>query len=505
MKNFLIIFLIIFCGEIFSQTFSIKGIVIDAETGNPIIGVNVIIENTNSVAATDNNGYYEIEDLNHGKYNLIFSSVGYGKKKVNNLEIKNRSVIINVSLNPSPFEYGTVVKSASKYQQQISDLPIKAEIIPAENFSSKNFTNLEDALRYVPGVNMTDDQISIRGSSGYSRGAGSRVMLTLDGIPFSTGDTGETIWEVIPTAVIGDVEIIKGAASSLYGSSAIGGVINVNSKDFSDNPQTYFKSDYGIYDKPSYKEWDWSKKLRSFNRLTIEHSQKINNLSFGISFTRLEDESYKQSGFSKKYIGFLKAKYDFTNLSSLSLIANTFNKRSGNFVYWKDSRNALVPSDADQGQRVATNRHLLGLIYKNIYSNNFFYEARASYYYTDWEDGTEINNNSTTNLFRGELQATIKTFQDAVIVSGVEASVANVKSNIFRNPTSNSFGVYSQVDYSFSESIKSSLGIRYDYTKLDTLKNFSAFSPRIGFNFKPDSNLIIRAFAGSGFRAPTLA
>ncbi len=193
-------------------------------------------------AATDLNGNYKINELKPGIYNLQVSFIGYQTKIIDSIKIIDKSVSVNVQLSPGKvFITDSPVVSASKYVQLISDLPVKAEIIPAALFSKNDFTNLEDALRYVPGINMTDDQISIRGSSGYSRGAGSRVMLTLDGIPFYTGDTGETIWEVIPTAVIKDVEIIKGAASSLYGSSAIGGVVNVLTKDFSSEPVTYFK------------------------------------------------------------------------------------------------------------------------------------------------------------------------------------------------------------------------------------------------------------------------
>jgi outer membrane cobalamin receptor len=69
----------------------------------------------------------------------------------------------------------------------------------------------------VPGVNLVDDQLSIRGSSGYSRGAGARVLMAIDGLPFYTGDTGEIIWEAVPVNEIETVEIIKGASSSLYG------------------------------------------------------------------------------------------------------------------------------------------------------------------------------------------------------------------------------------------------------------------------------------------------
>ncbi len=506
MKNLLLLFVILFYQLTFAQTYSIKGKVSDSQTGEPLIGANVLIQFTNYGAATDLDGNYEINNLSPGNYKLQISFIGYQTKLIDSLKIINGSIIVNVNLKPGRvFITDCPIVSASKYVQLLSDLPIKAEIIPQTAFSKNDFTNLEDALRYVPGINMTDDQISIRGSSGYSRGAGSRVMLTLDGIPIYTGDTGETIWEVIPTAVIKDVEIIKGAASSLYGSSAIGGVINVITRDFSFEPVTYFKSGIGFYNKPSYNEWDWSNQYRSFNSLTIGHSQKINKFSFGLSFSRLEDNSYRQNNFSKKYLGFLKAKYDFSNLSSLTLLLNTFNKRSGNFVYWKDSRNALVPPDADQGQKVATNRHLLGLIYKDVISDNFYYEARASYYYTNWDDGSQADNNSTTNLFRGEIQTTIKPFEEAVLVSGIEASKAKVRSNIFGNPASNSFGIYSQMDYNFSELWKGTLGLRFDYTKIDSLKSNSAVSPKIGLNYKPAANIILRAFAGTGFRAPTLA
>ncbi len=148
---------------------------------------------------------------------------------------------------------------------------------------------------------------------------------------------------------------------------------------------------------------------------------------------------------------------------------------------------------------------MLGLIYKNIVSDDFYYEARGSYYYTNWDDGSQADNNSTTNLFRGELQTTIKPFEEAVLVSGVEASTADVRSNIFGNPSSNSFGIYSQIDYNLSKLWKGTLGLRFDYTKIDSLKSNSAVSPKVGLNFKPAADVILRAFAGTGFRAPTLA
>jgi iron complex outermembrane receptor protein len=274
-----------------AQTFEIKGTITDF-LGNPLPRVNVIVIETKTGDATDLEGNYSIKNVSPGTYTIEFSIIGYETNRMTNILVENQSVVLNTILKEKPVESEQVIVTASKYEQKISELPVSAEVMDAESISKKNFTDLEDVLRYVPGVNMTDDQISIRGSSGYSRGAGSRVLLAIDGIPFYTGDTGETIWEVIPLTVLRRIEIIKGAASSLYGSTAIGGVINVITKDISPKPSVYLKTFLGFYDEPAHDEWDWSGKVRLFNGETISHSNRFGDFGFSASFTRLEDLGY---------------------------------------------------------------------------------------------------------------------------------------------------------------------------------------------------------------------
>ena len=398
-----------------------------------------------------------------------------------------------------------VVVTAGKYEQKISELPVSAEVVGSETFSKKNFSDLEDALRYVPGINMTDDQISIRGSSGYSRGAGSRVLLAIDGLPFYTGDTGETIWEVVPMTILDRVEIIKGAASSLYGSTAIGGVVNLITKKIPVNQFIYLKTYVGAYDKPSYSEWDWSGKYRAFNGQTVSYANTFNNIGIAVSLSRLEDTGYRQNNFSKRYIGFIKSDIKFTPTSSLILLANIFNKKSGNFVYWRDSRNALVPPVSDLGQVVKADRNMFGAIYKQILSDNFLLNVKGSYYHTNWDDGATPINKSKTDLFRGEVQLNSSLSNSLVLVSGLETSGAQVNSNLFGNPSTFGFGAYTQADWKFDFPLITSFGLRYDYNKLDTLNGSNALSPKFGLNYKFSDDLIFRTSVGTGFRAPTPA
>ena len=365
-KKTLFVIIIFYSTASFAQTFSISGRVTDS-LSNALPRVNIVVLGKDRGTSTDLNGEYIIENLPPGAYNLEFSIIGYESKRIT-VALENKSFVANVVLKEKPVESEQVVVTAGKYEQKISELPVSAEVVGSGTFSKKNFTDLEDALRYVSGINMTEDQISIRGSSGYSRGAGSRVLLAIDGLPFYTGDTGETIWEVVPMTILDRVEIIKGAASSLYGSTAIGGVVNLITKKIPVNQFIYLKTYVGAYDKPSYDEWDWSGQYRTFDGQTISYANTFDDVGIAVSLSRLEDTGYRQNNFSKRYIGFIKSDIKFTPTSSLMLLANIFDKKSGNFVYWRDSRNALVPPVSDLGQVVNADRNMYGAIYKQILS-----------------------------------------------------------------------------------------------------------------------------------------
>lgn len=502
MKNFLIV-LTLFSEYLFAQTYSVSGKVTDS-LSNPLPRVNIVVFENNRGTSTNLEGEYIIKNLSPGSYNVEFSIIGYESKKLR-IVLSDKSITIDVMLTEKPVESEQVIVTAGKYEQKISELPISAEVLGSEIISKKNFSDLEDILRYIPGVSMTDDQISIRGSSGYSRGAGSRVLLAIDELPFYTGDTGETIWEVVPVTILDHIEIIKGAASSLYGSTAIGGVINLITRKIPKSPMVYFKSYIGAYDKPAYTEWDWSGEYRMFNGQTISYANTFHDIGIYASFSRLEDTGYRQNNFSKRYIGFIKGDIKLTATSSLMLLANIFNKKSGNFVYWRDSRNALVPPQSDLGQVVKADRNMFGAVYKQVLSDNILLNVKGSYYHTYWDDGATPDNKSKTDLFRGEVQLNSSFSNSLVVVSGLETSGAKVNSNLFGNPTSFGFGAYSHADWKFDFPLIASLGLRYDYNRLDTLNGSNALSPKFGLNYEFSDNLIFRTSIGTGFRAPTAA
>ncbi len=207
----------------------------------------------------------------------------------------------------------------------------------------------------------------------------------------------------------------------------------------------------------------------------------------------------------KRYIGYFKGRYNFSPSSSLTFFTNSLYQNSGTFLYWKNSRNALVPPDADQGERTTSFRSMYAVVYKSVLSRDLFLNVNSAYYRTDWKDQTSSMNHSLANLYRTEIQTGYNISPDIMLVSGIAGSISGVSSNIFGDPGAFGFGVYSQADVNFGKNFLLSAGVRYDYNKLDSLGGSNAVSPKLGVNYKVSENLTLRSSLGTGFRSPTLA
>ncbi|MCB9208578.1 MAG: TonB-dependent receptor [Ignavibacteriales bacterium] len=500
-----IVFIIfIWSAAIYSQNGEIHGTVKD-ESGLAIIGANVIVENTLIGTATDSKGNFKILKLKKGNYIVSVSMIGYSKVTSEIITLDENVKEIDFVLTPLSYTIDQLIITANKYAKDIRELAASSYILDQKIFSEKNFLQIDDALRYVPGITMTDDQISIRGSSGYSRGAGTRVLVAMDGIPIYTPDSGDIVWELVPVNEIGRVEIIKGSASSLYGSSAIGGVVNIISKEISSNPVTFVKIQNGIYDTPSFDEWKWTDKLLSFNSQTISHSRSFDKLSLSGSITRFEDYSYRKNDYQLRFGGFLKSNYQFSESTSLSLIGTGYTRDRRTFIYWKDLNNALSPADTDIGQSTNSDRTIVGLNFNHKFSDAFSLSILPNAYISYWTDDSETKNSSDSKMYRTEIRSNYSPDQYFNLVSGFEFQYNNVSSNIFGTRNSNSFGAYSQADYKLFEKLNLSFGLRYDFNKLADLESTNSVSPKLGINYKVNEFTTLRGLASKGFRAPTLA
>ncbi|MCC6551224.1 MAG: TonB-dependent receptor [Ignavibacteriaceae bacterium] len=482
---------------------SIEGRVTDDKL-NPLPGANIILTGTDYGTASDQNGHFKISALPSSDYRLRVSAIGYTSYESGKIILFNETRRMNILLSEEVILTDQVVVTASKYEQQIQSLPVSAQVLQGSSIRNKVVTSLDQVLRYIPGVTVTLDQVSIRGSSGYSRGAGTRVITALDGFPLYTGDTGEIIWDIFPFNALQRIEVIKGAASSIYGSNAIGGVINLITED-PKKDETYIRMYGGAYSDPPHELWRWSTGTRYFNGLHLTQKLTAGDAGYMLSLNRSESDGYRSDDFYKRYSVFFKSDIPFSSSAGLSLYGNIYTMTRGDFLYWKDSRNALVPRDEDAGQRVSSNRQFYGVAFKQSFSSSLFLTNRLSYYRNKWDDQSDAENFSRSGLIRNDLSADFQVTQSLHAIAGFEVTSGTTEANIFGDRTSFGTGTYLQAEYILTPELRLSGGIRYDYTKIDSLDAENAFSPKLGLNYKISPGLTVRLSAGTGFRAPSLA
>ena len=296
--------LLLGCSELFASGGSIGGRVTahGDDEGNPLVGVSVFLNGTVRGTTTNADGEFRLTGVPPGIYTLVFSMVGYHRETFPDIRVEEaRETRLNVALRQSPIQTEQVVVTASKRAQSLQEVPVSMSIIDAKEIEQRNSLVIDEALRYVPGVNMTGTQVNIRGSSGYSRGAGSRVLMLVDGIPFIAGDTGELNFEAIPIGQVDRIEVVKGASSALYGSNALGGVINVITKPIPEIAETIVRAYGGLYNQPSYDQWKWASSARFSNGQSISHARKVGDLGVALFASRQFDDGYRQNDYRRRY------------------------------------------------------------------------------------------------------------------------------------------------------------------------------------------------------------
>ena len=225
MRKFYTLLLLTFFVFIVSHAQTISGVISDHATSEKLIGVNIITKEGKGTA-TDIFGKYILK-LKAGNHQITYRYIGY-KDVVKDVTLKSgEQKTIDVKLKIASEQLSTVVVSAGKFEQNLEEITVSMEVLKPSLIENKNTTDIQTALDQVPGVNITDGQANIRGGSGWSYGAGSRVLVMVDDMPLISGDAGQVQWKLIATENINQVEIIKGASSVLYGSSALNGVINI--------------------------------------------------------------------------------------------------------------------------------------------------------------------------------------------------------------------------------------------------------------------------------------
>ncbi|MBI1289586.1 MAG: TonB-dependent receptor [Flavobacteriales bacterium] len=259
------------------DTGTVKGVVKDKETGETIIGANVVWEADNGRgAATDFDGNYSLI-LPVGPQKIVVSSIGYDAQTIPVTIKKGETTTVNVDLGVGSIQKDMVVVTAGKFEQRIEDLTVSVSVVKPELVENRGSVSADDAIEQTPGLTIVDSEPQMRGGSGYSFGAGSRVMMLVDDLPILSGDAGRPSWGFIPVENLEQIEVIKGASSVLYGSAALNGIINIRTAYPKDKPKTKINLYSGFYSPPAQQDAQWRGKddMPIYAGMNFFHSRKI--------------------------------------------------------------------------------------------------------------------------------------------------------------------------------------------------------------------------------------
>jgi outer membrane cobalamin receptor len=511
--------------SLMAQQVTIKGKVIDVNDTTALAGVTVAV-GAEAGGFTDSLGTFELSVKRAPEIQVLFRFDGKDTIITVVTEPGLDSYTLRMALGKKQdFTLDVTTITESRFAKNLASLTGSMDVINQKKVDNMITGNIEDALVQNSGVDIIDGQPNIRGSSGYAYGVGSRVMVMLDGLPLLSPDAGFVQFDLIPTDNIAQIEVMKGASSVLYGSSALGGVINVIMADAPSTPKTSIRLRGQGYDAPSDERLDWDgKKFAKSGGINVFHSRKI-----GIhDFTALVDLS-KDSGFrhgTGSTEGRLQVLTKFRSKKAAGLSygvnASVRFDSSTTFLFW----DSYLPADtfypfasnepvvgslgAYSGQGSARSqlklRYTVDPFIKFLTKKNNLHYYHGRYMRTDNTNNT--NQSSHNSLFYNDYQFSTHLWENRINwVSGATVSfgLANGDSLYGGRHYSVNTAVYTQFDAKLTSKLNVALGGRFDNWNIDGGINEYAPIFRAGANYEFVKGTNVRGSFGQAFRSPSIA
>lgn len=506
-------FILVSSLQILGQTDEISIIVADRKSEIPLIGVNVQVGEM--VLVTDKDGYLFL-NKNVFPAKFVLTYIGYQTESYFWESIDDLPKRIYLTETETTLDLITV--TGSKYEQNISKSTVSIDILKPDLLRSVNAVGADEILNKVPGVQILDGQANIRGGSGYSYGAGSRVMLLIDDVPALQPDAGFPNWNDIPIENLSQIEVLKGAASTLYGSAALNGIINFRSSYATSDPETRFSVSSTIFLSPKdeAKKW-WKDSLRYENNASFVHKQKFDKLDIIVSGLYNQLEGFNQFTNEKRGRGNINLRYRLNDKLTFQLggLAN-FSKSNSFFLWANPGSGAMTALKGTVSDRTAKRFYIdPSVTYIDKHSNKHKLLSRTIS--VNNENNTNQSNKSLNQYNEYQFQRKFEK-QKLILTTGIVGAWSKVDSEILGDTTfySGNYAAYLQLDKTIGDKLSLAGGIRYEYVDQtspeyflgDTIPGGKASDgqliSRMAANYELGKYSFLRASFGQGYRYPTL-
>ena len=490
----------------------VSGTVVDRVTQEVLIGATISADGRGAV--TDDQGAFSFS-LDKTTQ-VVFSYIGYADTLV---DITRSIKDLKIQLSPSDNILDLATVTSSRYEEKYGESTVSIDILPTRLIENSNSVTISDVLAKVPGVQMLDGQANIRGGSGFSYGAGSRVMLLLNDMPILQPDAAFPSWNDIPVENIAQVEVLKGSASAMYGSSALNGIINVRTKYATAKPETTVTVGaklFGDYKRESIQ--GSTETPYEYFVSAVHRSRLKENLDIVVHGHFLDQESYADSTYQNRGRVGLTTRYRLTDRLTLNLNTMLNVADNSSFFIWADGVEGNLSPFEGTISATKNTRFIIdpSITYYDGSDNRHHFQAR---FYALDNDNSLNQSNSSKNIYSEyQFQRSLERW-DLNVSAGIVNQFLSTDSELFSNVkfTSYNLGAYIQLDKRVFQKLKLSFGSRYEYNDLNVPDGFEIEGVPIvrnlndgSFIFKGGANYAIgeysflRASFGQGYRFPTV-
>ncbi|MBI1937635.1 MAG: TonB-dependent receptor [Ignavibacteriales bacterium] len=465
-----------------------------SENDEPLEGANLFIKDLGIGTATNHDGQFTISNIKAEKIEFAVSCVGY---EMVTREISMSDENINnliIHLRESVVKFSDVVVTGTRTEKKLSDTPVRTEIIGGKEIKRSGFTRLDDVLIEQTGLAIINDH----GKGVQMQGLDpAYTLILIDGEPVIGRTAGTLELSRFNVTNLKQIEIVKGPSSSLYGSEALAGVINLITENPSGDGAS-LKSLYGTNNTID---------------LNLDGQLAADEFVGALSINSRSSDGYdltpeSQSSTTPQYMNYsINPKFEY-KLSESSTI-----KLNGRIFFEEQKNSAEISANSetkplDDKDKLTDWNGLLSFI--NNFSSSL--KAEAKFYLTQYltknsltykENGesyeeTEFNQ----HLYKGELFVNLIINKENLSSFGTGYQNENVKADriVEGLKKANLYYAFLQHEWIPSEIFDFVLGARFD-----SHSDYSSrLSPKFSFLIKPITALNIRGSIGSGFKAPTM-
>lgn len=480
-----------------AQESKISGIVLD--NGAPVPFANILISGTTIGIASDENGKFLIPINNPGKYEIQISAIGYKtlSKTINVKEYNTENITINLIEASEQLEEMVVTGTLKAVSRSESPVPVE---VYSPTFLKQNPTaNVFEALQNVNGVRpQINCNVCNTGDIHINGLEGPYTLVLIDGMPIVSGLSTVYGLSGIPNSLIEQIEIVKGPASSLYGSEAVGGLINIITKNNLNAPKLSidgFATGWGEYNL------DLATKLNIGTKTNVLLG--LNYFNFNNTIDNNND-NFTDLTLQNRISVFQKWNFKRSNDRVLSLAGRFFYEdRWGGELQWTPE---FRGGDSIYGESIYTRRfEILGKYQLPVKE-----KMMLSFSYTDHDQNSvygDVPYLAKQRIGFSQLTWDItKQRHDILLGTALRynyyddntTATAELGEN---NPNEVLIpSIFIQDEISFSKKHSLLLGLRYDYDK----RHGSIITPRSAYRWKVTDNDILRLNLGTGFRVVNL-